>query len=318
MLKSSNVRLIVTIPAYNEEKSIGKVIRSIPRKIKEIDKVEILVASDGSTDNTVKEARKAGAEHIVSNKKSLGLAKTFKRALDGALSLGADIIVNTDADNQYDQREIPKLIKPILEGKADMVIGDRQVEKLDHMPFSKKYGNIFGSWVIRFLTGTNIRDASSGFRAFTREAAESFNLLSTHTYTHETIIQAVNKDLAIMEVPVTFRKREHGQSRLISGVFGHIKRSLTTIVRTILMYKAFKYLVALGSLLMGIGFLGALRFLYLFLTGNGAGHIQSLILSSILISIGFMTAVMGVLADLIGINRRMIEEASLRTKDGKR
>ncbi len=318
MLKSSNVRLIVTIPAYNEEKSIGKVIRSIPRKIKEIDKVEILVASDGSTDNTVKEARKAGAEHIVSNKKNLGLAKTFKRALDGALSLGADIIVNTDADNQYDQREIPKLIKPILEGKADMVIGDRQVEKLDHMPFSKKYGNIFGSWVIRFLTGANIRDASSGFRAFTREAAQNFNLLSTHTYTHETIIQAVNRDLAIVEVPVTFRKREHGQSRLISGVFGHIKRSLTTIIRTILMYKAFKYLVALGSLLMGIGFIGVLRFLYFFFTGNGAGHIQSLIVSSIVISIGFMTTVMGVLADLIGINRKMVEEILSKTKDGEK
>lgn len=302
------MKLIVTIPAYNEEKSIGKVIRSVPRRIKGIEKVEVLVANDGSTDNTVKEAKKVGADHIISNKRNLGLAKTFKKALEKALELNADIIANTDADNQYEQREIPKLIKPILEGKADMVIGDRQVEKLDHMPLSKKYGNILGSWVIRFLTGTNIRDASSGFRAFTREAAQSFNLLSTHTYTHETIIQAVNKDLAIVEVPVTFKRRKYGHSRLISGVWSHIKRSLATIVRTILMYKAFKYLVALGSLLMGIGFLGIVRFLYFFLTGNGAGHIQSLIVSSIVISLGFMTAVMGVLADLIGINRRTIEE----------
>lgn len=302
------MKLIITIPAYNEEKSIGKVIRSVPRKIKGIDKVEVLVANDGSTDNTVKKAEKAGADHIISNKRNLGLAKTFKRAVEKALSLGADIIVNTDADNQYEQREIPKLLKPIFGGKADMVIGDRQVERLDHMPPSKKYGNIIGSWVIRKLTGTDVRDASSGFRAFTQEAAQNFNLLSTHTYTHETIIQAVNKDLTIVEVPVTFKKREYGQSRLISGVWSHIKRSVATIVRTILMYKAFKYLVALGLLLMGIGFLGVLRFLCFFLTSGGAGHVQSLIVSSILISVGFMTAVMGILADLIGINRKMVEE----------
>lgn len=304
------MKLIVTIPAYNEEKSIGAVIRSVPRKIKGIEKVEILVANDGSTDNTVREAKKAGTDYVVSNKRNLGLAKTFKRALDEAISLGADIIVNTDADNQYDQKEIPKLIKPILEGKADIVIGNRQVEKLDHMPSSKKYGNIIGSWVIRKLTGTNVTDASSGFRALTREAAQAFNLLSTHTYTHETIIQAANKDLAIAEVPIAFKRREYGKSRLISGVWGHIKQSLATIIRTILMYKAFKYLVALGSLLMGVGFLGIVRFLYFFFTTGGAGHIQSLVISSILISIGFMTAVMGVLADLVSINRRILEGLS--------
>jgi len=302
------MKLIVTIPAYNEEKSIGGVIRSVPRNIKGIEKVEVLVANDGSIDNTVREAKKAGADHIVSNRRNLGLAKTFKRALEEAISLGADVIANTDADNQYDQKEIPKLLKPILEGRADMVIGNRQVETLDHMPSSKKYGNLIGSWVIRKLTGTNVTDASSGFRAFTREAAKSFNLLSTYTYTHETIIQAANKDLVIVKVPITFKKREHGKSRLISGVWGHIKRSTATIVRTILMYKAFKYLVALGSFLMGVGFLGILRFLYFFFTSGGAGHIQSLVISSIVISIGFMTAVMGVLADLVNINRRILED----------
>lgn len=313
------MKLIITIPSYNEEKSIGKVIRSVPREIKGIDEVEVLVLNDGSTDNTVREARKAGADHIISNKRNLGLAKTFKRALGEALSLGADVITNTDADDQYNQKEISKLIKPILERKADMVIGNRQVEKLDHMPLSKKYGNIIGSWVIRSLTGTDIHDASSGFRAFTCEAVENFNLLSTHTYTHETIIQAANKDLVIAEVPVTFKKRKYGQSRLISGVWSHIKQSLATIIRTILMYKAFKYLVAFGSLLMGIGFVGVIRFLYFFFTGNGAGHIQSLIVSSIIISIGFMTTVMGVLADLIGINRETVEEirSHLRSERGK-
>jgi len=301
------MKLIVTIPAYNEEKTIAQVIKSVPRKIKGISKVEILVWSDGSTDKTVEIAKKAGADYVFSNKTNLGLAKTFAKMLGKAIELGTDIIVNTDADNQYDQKEIVKLLKPILEGKADMVLGDRQVEKLDHMPTAKKYGNIIGSWTIRMLTGCNVRDASTGFRAFTRECAQQFNLLSSHTYTHETIIQAVNKDLTIAEVPVKFKKRVSGSSRLISGIWPHIKRSAATIIRTILMYKAFKALVVIGSLIMALGILGGLRFLYFYLTGNGAGHIQSLIFSSILINLGFTTCVMGILADLVSINRKTIE-----------
>lgn len=308
MLQYPQMKLIVIIPAYNEEKTIGEVIRSIPRKIRGISKVEVLVINDGSKDKTTKEARKAGADYVLSHKINRGLTQTFADGLQEALRLGADIIVNTDADNQYKQEEIPKLIGPILKGEADMVIGNRQVEKLNHMPLAKKYGNILGSFTIRFLTGSKIKDASSGFRAFSREAARQLKLFSYHTYTHETIIQALNKNLVIAEIPITFRKRRYGESRLISGVWSHIKKSAATILRTILMYKAFKVLVTLGLFIMSLGVLGGLRFLYFFFTGNGAGHVQSLILSSILISIGFTTCVMGILADLISINRKLIEQ----------
>jgi glycosyltransferase involved in cell wall biosynthesis len=301
------MKLIVTIPAYNEEKSIGEVIKSIPNKITGIDEIEILVWDDGSTDKTIQTAKKAGADYVFSNKKNLGLAKTFRKMLSKAVELNADIVVNTDADNQYDQQEIPKLIKQILDGRADMVLGNRQVEQLDHMPTSKKYGNIIGSWTIRLLSGADIKDASTGFRAFTKECISKFILLSPHTYTHETIIQAVNKDMTIAEIPVVFKKRTAGQSRLITGIWPHVKKSASTIIRSILMYKAFKVLVSLGLVIIVVGILGGLRFLYFFITGNGAGHVQSLIFSSILINLGFITLIMGLLADLISINRQLIE-----------
>jgi len=302
------MKLIVIIPAYNEEKTIAKVISSIPRKIKGINKVEILVINDGSTDETVKEARKVKVDNVFSHKTNQGLTQSFNDGIQAALKFKADIIVSTDADNQYDQKEIPKLLHPILLGKADMVIGNRQIENINFLPISKKYGNIFGSWIIRMITGCDVKDVSSGFRAYTHKCVQKFNLLSNHTYTHETIIQVINKNLVIVEVPITFRKRKYGNSRLISSVWEHIKKSSVTIIRTILMYKAFKVLVNLGFLLMFFGLVGCLRFLYFYLNGNSSGHIQSLILSSIFISIGFTTMVMGVLADLISINRQLIEE----------
>lgn len=304
------MKLIVTIPAYNEEKTIAKVIKSVPRKIRGINKVEVLVINDGSKDKTEKDAKRAGADYILSHKINRGLTQAFTDGIQEALRREADIIVNTDADNQYKQEEIPRLIEPILKGEADIVIGNRQVEKLKHMPLAKKYGNILGSLTIRFLTGSKIKDASSGFRAFSREAARQLKLFSYHTYTHETIIQAINKNLVIAEIPVTFRKRKYGKSRLIPGVWSHIKKSTATIIRTVLMYKAFKVLVTLGLIIMFSGILGSLRFLYFFFAGNGAGHVQSLIFSSILISIGFTTCVMGILADLISINRKLIEQKS--------
>jgi glycosyltransferase involved in cell wall biosynthesis len=298
------MKLFVIIPAYNEAKTISKVIQSIPKKIKGIKTIRTLVWSDGSSDQTVAIAKQAGADFIFESKRNLGLAKTFNLASKKAVELGADIVVNTDGDNQYDQQEIPLLLEPILQGQADIVNGDRQVNKLEHMPWPKKYGNQLGSFVIRLLTGLKLNDASSGFRAYTKEAIESFNILSSHTYTHETIIQAVFKDLTIAEVPVTFKKRTTGGSRLISNVWSHIKKSGATIIRTILMYKAFKYLLTLGLIIMAIGMCGVLRFLYFVFQGNGGGHIQSLIIASIFISIGFNTILMGVVADLISINRK--------------
>lgn len=305
-------KLIVTIPAYNEAKTITDVIKSVPRKIKGIDKVEILVISDGSKDNTEEVAKKAGADHVVRNKKNLGLAKTFDKALRTAVDLGADIIVNTDADNQYDQAQIVDLIQPILDGKADMVMGDRQVPKLEWMVPQKKYGNMLGSWFVSSVSGIDFNDASSGFRAFTRECARSFTLLAAHTYTHETILQAAQKDLVVVEVPITFRRRTEGQSRLISNVFTHVKRSLATISRSIMMYNAFRVLTRIGTTLIVIGGLIGIRFLYFFMKGLGNGHVQSLILASMLVIVGFNTIFLGVLADLISHNRKILESLYAR------
>lgn len=301
------MKLIVTIPAYNEEKTIGEVINSIPRKIKGFDEIRVLVWDDGSTDETISVAKVAGADYVFSNKKNLGLAKTFSRMIKKVVELGADVVVNTDADNQYDQKEMVKLVEPILAGRADMVSGDRRVAKLGHMPWSKKYGNMIGSLTIRFLTGCRINDASSGFRAYTRECLESFNLFSNHTYTHETIIQAINNDLKIVEVPVNFKKRKgDGQSRLIFSVWDHIKKSAGTIFRTLLMYKSFKVFLTMGLIMMALGLMVGIRFLFFFFNGESDGHVQSLVLSSILLNLGFTTMVMGVLADLISMNRKLI------------
>lgn len=304
------MKLIVIIPAFNEEKSLPSVIKSIPTKIPGISKIEVLVLNDGSTDATVRVAKKAGATYAVSHSKRAGLATSFKDAVAAALFRGADIIVNTDADNQYDQREIGKLIQPILKKEADLVIGDRQVATLSHMPWQKKYGNRLGSFVIRWLTGTSVRDASSGFRAFTAECARSLMITSAHTYTHEMIIDAHFKNKTIVDIPITFRERKNGVSRLIAGnIIQHVMKSAATIIRTILLYKAFRVFSTVGSVIIGSGVIGIVRFLVLsFLFNESKGHVQSLILSSILIAMGFNILILGFIADLIAYNRGLLEE----------
>lgn len=301
------MKLIVQIPCFNEEKSIGRVIERIPRKIPGIKSVKILVIDDGSTDKSVQMAKKAGADYVLLNPKNKGLAYTFCKGVEKAIELSADIIVNIDADNQYDPKEIERLVKPIIEQKADLVIGNRRVEVLKHMPPEKKAGNLVGSFLIRRLTNTNVTDASSGFRAFTADMADNITILSTHTYTHEQIIQASFKGYKITEVKIKFSRRKHGQSRLISGVKNHVIKSSVAIIRSILMYKALKYLVSMGTLLFTFGIIGLFRFFYFYVTGEGSGHVQSLIFSSILISIGLNTLLLGVIADLISINRRIIQ-----------
>lgn len=305
-------KLIVIIPAYNEERTITKVINRIPRQIDGIDGVEILLIDDGSTDQTVRNAKNAGVDQVVRYRHQ-GLARTFKRGLEEALKRDADFIVNIDADGQYDPQEVPKLAEPLVEGKADIVSGDRQIRSLRHMPTGRKYGNFVGSFFIRTVTGLKIRDASSGFRAFSREAALHLNILSDHTYTHETLIQAAADRMRIIEVPIKFSPRE-GESRLVTGIFDHIRKSLLTILRTSLMYRSLRIFSAVGGCLFLLGVAVGLRFVYFFFTGDPQGHIQSLILSSILISIGFTTIVMGVLADLTALNRKIIEEILLKTK----
>ena len=302
------MKLIIIIPAYNEEKTIADVIAQIPRNIEGINEIKIFVINDGSADNTKKIALASSADRIIDNKKNLGLARTFQAGLLAALKEGADIIINTDADGQYNQEQIPELIKPILEKRSDIVIGDRQIKKLEFMKRGNKYGNLFGSWVIRKLTGTKVKDASSGFRAFSREAALKLNVLYNHTYTHETIIQAVYKNITIGEVPIEFSPRTSGNSKLIKNLFAHIKHSSIIIIRTILSYKPLKILFYAGIVVMTPGILLGIRFIIHFLYGEGGGKTQSLILSAIFIILGFFIIILGLIGDIISNNRKINEE----------
>ena len=304
------MKLFVTIPAYNEAKTLGKVIKSIPRQIKGFSVVKVLVYDDGSADQTLEVAKQAGADYVFRHKRNFGLARTFKDASTIAIKLGADVVVNTDADNQYDQSEIVSLVKPILENRADMVIGDRQVVKLSHMPLGKKYGNLLGSFVIRWLTGIKVNDASSGFRAMTSELIRKVHIFSSHTYTHEMLIAAHFREFTILEIPVIFSRRKTGGSRLISkGVINHIFKSGATILRAILLYRALSVFSYLGGILSLSGLFGLLRFAYFaFVENDPSGHVQSLVISSILLGIGFNIIILGFIADLISYNRKLIEE----------
>lgn len=308
------MKLIITIPAFNEEKTIRSVIREIPRKLKGINKVEILVLDDGSKDETAKAAKNAGADYIIKHKKNKGLAITFKDAITAALWFGADIIVNTDADNHYNQSRIPDLIKPILDEKADIVIGNRCVHDLSYMPRANKYGNLLGNYFVsRAIDLPRKFDVSSGFRAYTKEAAMKINILSKHTYTHESIIQALDHDMLIAEVPIRARKVER-KSKLIKSIPSHIAKSLLVIVRTFTIYKPLRVMTMIGSVIFGIGAIFVIRFLYFFFTSGGEGHLQSIVLAGVLIMIGFMTFILGLLGSAIGWNRKLLEEILYKVK----
>lgn len=305
------MKLIVMIPAYNEEATIGRVVREIPRSLDGISEVEVLVCDDGSTDRTVAEAIAAGADHIVRLRRNFGLTTAFSTALQASLALRADIIVNTDADSQYDPRDIERLIAPILRGEADMVSGNRQVDSLDHMPPAKKYGNRAGSWMLRVIAGSPVQDASSGFRAFSRECALRLNPSIGHTYTHQTLIQAAHSGMIVAEVPVAFRQsaREGGASRLIGGVGSHILKSLATIVRSLTTYRPLAVLGRLGLVFMVAGLLILLIPLANWISqGDTEGHLQSLITAGVLGLVGLQLVVLGLLADAVSATRRLSEE----------
>ena len=275
--------------------------------------MEWLVINDGSMDNTEKIARTCGVDHIVSFTNNQGLARAFLAGLDAAVRLGADIIVNTDADNQYMAADIPALVAPILAGKADVVIGARPVDKITSFSPAKKFLQRFGSAVVRFVSKTDVPDAPSGFRAMTREAALRFNVFNDYTYTLETIIQAGQKNIAISSVPI----RVNGvmrPSRLVKSIPSYIRKSLVTIVRIFVVYKAFRFFMSVGLAVFGLGFLGGTRYLYFYAIGDGAGHVQSLILSSILLGVGFQTMLTAFLADLLAVNRRIMEDVQYRVK----
>jgi glycosyltransferase involved in cell wall biosynthesis len=301
------MKLIIQIPCYNEEKNLLATLKDLPKEIPGVDKIEILIIDDGSTDNTVKVAREYGVHHIVQLTKNKGLAAAFMAGLEASLSAGADIIVNTDGDNQYKGKYIAELVKPILEGKAEIVIGKRPISSIEHFSPLKKKLQRFGSWIVQKISKTDIPDAPSGFRAFSRDAAMRINVLNEYTYTLETIIQAGRSNMAITHIPIEVNENVR-QSRLMKSIWHYIFKSVSGILRTYLLYKPLKIFTTIGLILLGIGFLFGLRFLYfLFIVGDGRGHIQSLILTAILLIIGFNILILGLVTDLIASNRKFLE-----------
>jgi len=311
--KAVSMKVIVQIPCYNEEETLPQTVADIPRRIDGVDEVEILVIDDGSTDRTVEVARRLGVDHIVRNRQNKGLAATFLVGLDACLRLGADIIVNTDGDNQYRGSDIPRLIRPILDGTAEFVVGDRQTDSIDHFSWSKKKLQKFGSFVVRMLSGADIPDAVSGFRALSREAALQMNIVSAYSYTIETIIQASKKRIALASTPVGTNAKTR-ESRLFKSVPKFIVSQLNTIVRMYTMYQPLKAFWTLGAIFIAGGLIPCIRYLFFYLQGQGSGHIQSLILSVILFILGGQVMILGIVSDVTSFNRRLIEDALLRIK----
>lgn len=307
------MKLIIQIPCYNEEKSLPVTLKELPRKVKGFDTVEWLIIDDASTDNTVEAAKKYGVDHIVRLAKNQGLAKVFPAGLEACLKLGADVIVNTDADNQYNAGDITHLVRPILEGKAEMVIGARPISDIEHFSGIKKILQKLGSYVVRKISNTDIPDAPSGFRAISRDAAMQLQVFNTYTYTLETIIQAGRRNMAITSVPIRVNE-DLRPSRLVKSIPDYIKRSIITIFRIFIVYEPFKFFMTIGFILFSLGFMIGMRFLYYYCTGDGQGHIQSLILSSIFMIIGFQTILIAFIADLISVNRRLLEDVQIRLK----
>ena len=301
------MKLIIQIPCYNEAQTLEIALNDLPKQIDGIDEIEYLIINDGSQDNTVEVAKNWGVHYVVNFKTNKGLAKGFMAGLDACLRNGADIIVNTDADNQYCGEDIEKLVRPILNGESDIVIGERPIDKTEHFSPLKKRLQHFGSWVVRKASKTDIPDAPSGFRAYSREAAMRMNVINEYTYTLETIVQAGRNKMACTSVPI----RTNGElrpSRLFSSMFGYVKKSMLTIVRAFMMYRPFYFFSVIGSLISIIGIGLGVRFLYFMAIGQGNGHTQSLILASMMIILGVMTGIVGLQADIISGNRKLLED----------
>ncbi|MBE7705207.1 MAG: glycosyltransferase family 2 protein [Cyanobacteria bacterium SIG29] len=307
------MKLIIQIPCYNEEIALPVTLSQLPTKIEGIDEIEVLISDDGSTDRTIEIAKSYGVNHIVYSTHHKGLAKTFLAGLHKAIAEGADIIVNTDADNQYCADDIEKLVRPILDKKADIVIGARPIKEIKEFSKFKKFLQFMGSKVVRLLSSTATEDAPSGFRAFSREAALAMNVFDNYTYTIETVIQSKTKGFHIISVPIrvnpTFRK-----SRLVKNIFTYIQKNSFTIIRMFIIYRPFRFFALIGGAIAFAGLILLGRFLYYYFMISGDGHIQSLIISSILIIIGFQTSIFGILADLLAINRKLLEDVQVRTK----
>ncbi len=307
------MKLIIQIPCYNEEESLPITFSAIPKQIKGIDEIEILVINDGSSDDTVNVAKKLGVHHIVSFSKNLGLARAFDAGLKNSVKLGADIIVNLDADNQYCADDIEKLIEPIIEHKADIVIGARPIDTIKHFSIFKKFLQKLGSFVMKRISGADISDAPSGFRAFSKEAALKINIFDNYTYTMESIIQAQRKGLSILSVPIRVND-DLRPSRLVKNNFNYIFRSAKTMIRFFIIYHPFRFFISLAVIFFIMGLFLGFRYLYFFLLGDGQGHIQSLILCGLLITGGFQTALLAIISDLLAINRKLVEDIQIKVQ----
>src|ERR1700722_14091890 len=306
-------KLIVQIPCFNEASTLPAALAALPRQIPGIDRIEILIIDDGSKDGTAEVARAAGVHHIVSFRRNLGLAAAFTAGLQECLRQGADIIVNTDADNQYEAKDIPGLIEPLLAGRADIVVGNRQVASLAHFSPIKRQLQRLGSWVISQASGLDTPDATSGFRAMTRDAALRTFVLSGYSYTVETLIQAGASRMTVEFVPIRVHANTR-PSRLMRSIPQYIRKSGVTILRAYTMYRPLRVFLALGGALIGLGTIPGIRFLYLYSIGHRIGHVQSLILSAILIIVGFQVLLIGLLADLLSCNRKLLEELIYRVR----
>jgi len=307
------MKLIIQIPCFNEEQTLAQTIADLPTSIPGIDQIELLIINDGSNDRTVEVAKENGVHHIVSHCHNRGLAKTFMTGLRASLDAGADIIVNTDADNQYFGADIEKLVAPIIAGESEIVIGERPIMDTPHFSTTKKILQRLGTWVVRLASNTRVGDAPSGFRAFSREAAMQLNVFSEYTYTLETIIQAGQKGMVVSTVPI----RTNGDlrpSRLVKSIPAYVKKSTLTIGRIFIIYRPFRFFAGIGSVvfLLGVGI--GIRFLILYFQGVGAGNVQSLILAAVLLTSGLTFMVVGVLSDLIAVNRKLLEEISYKVR----
>ncbi|MBM9519516.1 glycosyltransferase family 2 protein [Desulforhopalus vacuolatus] len=307
------MKLFIQIPCFNEANTLAITLRDLPREVPGFDTVEWLIIDDGSSDETVRVARENGVDHVIQHTRNQGLARGFMTGLETCLSLGADVIVNTDADNQYNANDIPALIRPILEHDAEIVVGTRPIETIGHFSPAKKILQKLGSWVVRVASKTDIPDAPSGFRAISRSAAQRLMVFSDYTYTLETIIQAGQKNMAITSVPIRVNA-DLRPSRLLKSIPSYIKSSVITIIRIFVIYRPFRFFGTIGAVFVSAGFLIGLRFLWFYFNGNGNGHIQSLILAGLLLSIGFQTFLIAFIADLQAANRKLLEDIRFRTR----
>ena len=307
------MKLIIQIPCFNEAATLPATLADLPRSVPGFDEVEWLVVDDGSTDETRRAARDHGVDHVVGHTSNQGLARAFMTGLDACLQQGADVIVNTDADNQYKAAGIPALVAPVLDGSADIVVGERPIRIIRHFSPVKKALQKLGSWAVRMASKTAIPDAPSGFRAISRAAAQRLVVFSDYTYTLETIIQAGHKNIAITSVPVEVNE-ELRPSRLVTSVRAYVTRSIVTIVRVFIIYRPFRFFSTLAAVCFLAGFAIGVRFMVFYLSGDGSGHVQSLLLATLLMGAGFQLFVVAFVADLLAANRKLLEELLYRAR----